>query len=66
MPARKTQQPVVSDADMQRQTEAARKLRLECMKIAASMQTVITKADGLIIAADKLVKYANTGKVEEG
>ena len=66
MPARKTQQPVTSDAERQRQVEAERKLRLECLKIAVEMRTVVTKADGLIIAADKLVKYANTGKVEEG
>lgn len=67
MPGRKTQtatnEPSIAEA--QRQKEAERRMRLECMKIAVEMRTVVTKADGLIIAADKLVKYANTGKVEE-
>ena len=65
MAGRKTHQPVVSDAEAQKQQEAARRMRLECMKLAVEMRTGQTGARGITEMADVLVKYAHSGKVEE-
>ena len=66
MAARKSHTaPAQSAADTQKRAEEATRMRVKCLEIASSVQTMSTSSRSLIASADKIFQYAKTGEIGE-
>lgn len=66
MPARKSGEAALASQEKaaafrQKREETEVRMRMECLKIAASIQSVQSKAEGLTRSAEILFKYAQSG-----
>jgi len=65
MAARKTQQNAAPDADRQKRADEDARLRIKCLEICSTVQTLRTNPVSIILGADKIFQYAKTGRIPE-
>lgn len=65
MAAKKSQQNAAPDADKQKRADADERLRVKCLEIISTVQTLRTTPLSIIAGADKIFQYAKTGKIAD-
>lgn len=65
MAAKRSQQNAATDAEKQKRTDEDARIRIKCLEIASSVQTIRTNAMTIIQASDKIFGYVKTGKMPE-
>ncbi len=63
MAARKSQQNAAPDVDKQKREDADERLRVKCLEISSTVQTLRTTAISIIAGAEQMFKYSKTGKL---
>ncbi len=65
MAAKKSQQNAAPDVDKQKRADADERLRVKCLEIVSTVQTLRTNSISIITGADKIFQYAKTGKTPD-
>lgn len=65
MAARKNLQNAAPAVDKQKKADEDARLRVKCLEISATVQTLRTNANTIIAGADRIFQYAKTGKLPD-